>query len=79
MPERGLRGDHPGRQRATLTASGAKTDFAGPTFYAFSAVIACLACLLQAIPARTKLAKSARSPQRRPASNLPWLSLAGLK
>ena len=51
----------------------------GGLFYALSAVIACLACLLRVVSARTKLAKPAASPQRRPSSNLPWLSLAGLK
>ena len=44
-------------------------------FYALSAVIACLTCLLHAVPARTRLAKPATSPQRRPSSNFPWLSL----
>jgi len=48
-------------------------------FYALSAVVACLACLLQILPTQTKLAKPAPSPRRRPSSNLPWLALAGLK
>jgi len=48
-------------------------------FYALSAVLACLACLRQVVSARTKLAKPAQSPQRRPSSSIRWLSLAGLK
>ena len=51
----------------------------GGLFYALSAVFACLACLLQVVSTPTKLAKPAPSPRRRPSSNLPWLSLAGLK
>ena len=45
----------------------------GGLFYALSAVFACLACLLQVLPTRTKLAKPAPSPRRRPSSNIPWL------
>ena len=51
----------------------------GGLFYAFSAVAACLASLMQILPTQTKLAKPAPSPRRRPSSNLPWLALAGLK
>ena len=51
----------------------------GGLFYALWAVVACLAGLLHAVPARTGLDKPATLPQRRPSSNLPWLSLAGLK
>ena len=45
-------------------------------FYAFAAVVACLACLLQAMAAPTKVPASARSPQRRPTPRLPLVSLA---
>ena len=41
-------------------------------FYAFWAVVACLACLLQARSTRTALMASARIPQRRPSTRLPW-------
>ena len=37
----------------------------GGLFYALSAVIACLACLLQVVPGRTKARELARTPQRR--------------
>ena len=51
----------------------------GGLFYALSAVAACLAYLLQAVPARTKLMESAlRTPQRRPLANLPAPSFAAL-
>ena len=46
--------------------------------YALSAVVTCLACLLQAIAAPTKATASARSPQRRPTPLPPWSSLAAL-
>ena len=51
----------------------------GGLFYALSAVLACVACLLQVVSARTKVAKPAPSPQRRPSSNIPWTSFVGLK
>jgi hypothetical protein len=50
----------------------------GGLLYAFSAVIAYLACLLQAMPARTKVMESARTSQRRPLPNLPPSSLAAI-
>jgi IS5 family transposase len=47
-------------------------------YYAFSAVIACLAWLLQAMPQRTRPMKSPRTPKRRPSPNLPSWSLAAI-
>jgi len=51
----------------------------GGLFCAFSAVIACLACLLQAMPVRTKVMASAQTPQRPPPHNLPLSSLAAIR
>ena len=48
----------------------------GGLFYALSAVIACLACLLQVMPARTKPMESAGTPRPRASPNLPSRSLA---
>ena len=50
----------------------------GGLFYAFSAVFACLACLLQAMPARTKVMASARTPQCRSSPNLRTSALAAI-
>ena len=50
----------------------------GGLFYAFSAVAACLACLLHAVMAGTKVMESVRTPQRRRLANLPASSLAAL-
>ena len=43
----------------------------GGLFYALSAVVACLTCLLQVMPVRTKAMELARSPQRPPLASLP--------
>ena len=50
----------------------------GGLFYALSAVAACLACMLQAVMAGTKVMESERTPQRRRLANLPASSLAAL-
>ena len=50
----------------------------GGLFYALSAVLACLACLLQGLSVRTKPMESARAWQRRPSPRLPSSSLAAL-
>jgi hypothetical protein len=50
----------------------------GGLFYALSAMFVCLASLLQAMPKRTKLAESTRTPMRQPSPNLPRSSLAAL-
>jgi len=50
----------------------------GGLFYAFSAVAACLACLLHAVMAGTKVMESVRTPQPRRLANLPASSLAAL-
>ena len=50
----------------------------GGLFYAFSAVAACLACLMQAVMAGTKAMESVRTPQHRRLANLPASSLAAL-
>ena len=47
-------------------------------FYALSAVLACLACLSQAIAEPINATASARSPQRRPPHRLPLSSLTAL-
>ena len=47
-------------------------------FYVLSAVLACLACLSQAMAAPINATASARSPQRRPPHRLPLSSLAAL-
>jgi len=46
--------------------------------YALSAVLACIACLLKALPQQKKTLASPPTPQRRPASNLPPWSLVAL-
>lgn len=43
----------------------------GGLFYALSAAIACLACLLQAMPKRSMAMESARTPKRRPIAQSP--------
>ena len=48
----------------------------GGLFYALSAVIACLACLLQVMPVRTKAMKSSPTPRRRSWNSLPASSFA---
>lgn len=50
----------------------------GGLFYALSAVIACLACLLRVVPARTHAIKSVKAPRRRPLPNLSSRSLVAL-
>ena len=50
----------------------------GGLFCALSALAACLACLLQAVMTGTKVMESERTPQRRPLTNMPALSLAAL-
>ena len=50
----------------------------GGLFYALSAVIACLACLLQVMPVRTKAMELARTPQRRPSPRPPSWSRPAL-
>ena len=42
----------------------------GGLFYALWAVVACLACLLRVVMARTEAMQSERIPQRRPLTNL---------
>ena len=51
----------------------------GGLFYALSAALACLACLLRAVPERTYAMKSAKAPRRRPLPNLSSRSLAALE
>lgn len=51
----------------------------GGLFYFLSAVIACLACLLQAMPARTKAMESVRAWKRQPSPNLPAWSPAAFR
>ena len=50
----------------------------GGLLYALSALAACLACLLQAVMAGTKVTESEQTPQRRPLTNMPALSLTAL-
>ena len=50
----------------------------GGLFYALSAMFACLACLMQVMPARAKLMHSARTSQCRPSPNLSSRALAAL-
>jgi len=51
----------------------------GGLFYALSAVIACLACLLHAMPERTTVMESARTPNRRSSLDFPAAPLATVK
>ncbi len=50
----------------------------GGLFYALSAVIACLACLLQAMPAWTTVTQPALTPKRRPSAHLPAASVVAV-
>ena len=47
-------------------------------FYAFQALVACFARLLQAVPTRTTLMESARTLKRRSSRRLPWSPHAAL-
>ena len=51
----------------------------GGLFYALSVVFACLACLLQGVPQRTKAMEPAKTPRHRPSPNLTSRSLVALE
>ena len=54
-----------GRLQHSLAAASHRPSRPWRAFCAFWIVVACLACLLQAVPARTTLMESARTSQRR--------------